>query len=364
MYEHDRKFKIVVPENYTGRLDAFLYEFLPRDFSLSRSKIKAHIQNGSLMRENTLIFEPSKKVKPNEVFLFTIPKLKSSKVVPQDIPLEIIYEDKYILVINKPSGLVVHPGSGVSEGTLINALLFICGSSIANVGSSKRPGIVHRLDKLTSGLLVVAKTEKAYQGLIPQFANHSITRQYHALVWGSIERSFDKLKASFVDVEKNADHFKFSSQIGRHPFDRKKMSVLERGGKSAISKFREIDSFNHDGKLTTSLVKCELETGRTHQIRVHLSHLGNPIIGDPVYGKKFKRSVFHSDESTFLTGFERQALHATSLGFNHPISEEYVEFKVKPPEDFSNLLRYLSKSTKPTKNIDCNTNSNYAFLLE
>ncbi len=337
----DPLIKLVVPEGFSGRLDSFLHGYLPQNLDLSRSKIKAHILSGNVWLHNEQVTEVAKKLKPFETISFLIPKPKVSEIIPQNLDLDIIFEDQHILVINKPAGMVVHPGSGVSDGTLVNALLYHCGDKISSVGGFSRPGIVHRLDKLTSGVLVVAKTERAYQKLVPQFANHSIIRRYSAIIWGQLKRSFKDGNNTGTSFSNDGDKVRICSNIGRHPYDRKKMSVLTRKGKIAISKFREENKFFIDGDKCASLIECELETGRTHQIRVHLSYIGNPIIGDPTYGRKQKISSAINSKMKVLQDFKRQALHASFLGLKHPVTKKLLSFEAGPPEDFKNVLQIL-----------------------
>ena len=332
---------LVVPENFSGRLDTFLQGSLPEKLSLSRSKVKSFILSGNVGRGDKYVRDPSKKVKSMEKFWFLLPEIKVSKIEPQNIDLDIVFEDADVLVVNKSAGMVVHPGSGVSDQTLVNALLYHCGNKISTVGSCDRPGIVHRIDKLTSGVLVVAKTEKAYQGLIPQFADHSIFRRYIAITWGRIKKNLRDHKNSNLKYSYGEDQYSLCTNIGRHGSDRKKMAVLKVGGKTAISKFREKKHFSMKGISLASLIECELETGRTHQLRVHLSHIGNPIIGDPTYGKRHKVSINLNEEVKKMREFKRQALHASVLGFKHPVSKEFMVFKAEPPEDLKSLLEML-----------------------
>jgi len=247
----------------------------------------------------------------------------------QDIPLHVVYEDKDLIVIEKPAGLVVHPAAGNPDGTLVNALIAHCGASLSGVGGVARPGIVHRLDKDTSGLLVAAKTQRAMGSLAKQFANHTIERAYHAVVWGAP-------RAGEGVVE---------GQIGRNPFDRKRMAVLRGGGKEARTRYRLIEKFGDPDKPFASLIECRLETGRTHQIRVHLTHLGHPLIGDPSYGKSRQapRPKTTAQEVAFAaaTNFPRQALHAFILGFQHPTLHKTMRFESPWPADLAELISAL-----------------------
>ena len=240
-----------------------------------------------------------------------------------------VYEDKDLIVIEKPAGLVVHPAAGNPDGTLVNALIAHCGTSLSGVGGVARPGIVHRLDKDTSGLLVAAKNERAMGSLAKQFANHTIERAYHAIVWGAP-------RAGNGIVE---------GQIGRNPFDRKRMAVLRGGGKQARTRYRLVEKFGDPGKPFASLIECRLETGRTHQIRVHLTHIGHPLIGDPSYGKSRQapRAKSTAQEVAFAaaSNFPRQALHAYILGFQHPTLHKTMRFESRWPADLAELISAL-----------------------
>lgn len=232
----------------------------------------------------------------------------------EDIPLDIVFEDKHVIVIDKQAGLVVHPAAGNRDGTLVNALIAHCGNTLPGIGGELRPGIVHRIDKDTTGLMVVAKTEKAHTSLGKQFAAHAVTRVYKALVWG-----VPRLLAGTIDAD-----------LGRSPLNRQKVAVLRIGGKPARTHYKVVETFG----ATAALVECRLETGRTHQVRVHMAHLGHPLIGDPVYGRP--RSI-----PGLALGIERQALHAAVLGFHHPGLDRPVLFESELPLDFSETLEKL-----------------------
>ena len=253
----------------------------------------------------------------------------------QDIPLEVIYEDKDLIVINKPAGLVVHPAAGNPDGTLVNALIAHCGEKNLAIGGEARPGIVHRLDKDTSGLLVAAKTERAMASLAKQFANHTIERAYNAVIWGAPRDATGLIE----------------SQIGRSPFDRKRMTVLRAGGKRAATRYKVIEKFGPAERAFASLIECRLETGRTHQIRVHLTHLGHPLIGDPHYGRQRTPPRGKSDAETkaftLAATFPRQALHAFVLGFQHPSLHKTLRFEAPWPADFAELVAALKGLNKP-----------------
>jgi 23S rRNA pseudouridine1911/1915/1917 synthase len=315
----------VVAEPQAGlRLDRFLADALP---ALSRSRLQGLIALGAVSRGAATIRDPNSRVKPGETYEVAIPEAAPAAPQGQDIPLTIVYEDDDVIVIDKPAGLVVHPAAGNPDGTLVNALIAHCGKSLIGIGGEMRPGIVHRLDKDTSGLLVAAKNERAMKSLAKQFAAHAVDRAYNAVVWGA-PRAGDGI------VE---------GQIGRSPFDRKRMAVLRGGGKEARTRYRVIERFGP--RPFASLVECRLETGRTHQIRVHLTHLGHPLIGDQTYGRAHAapRPKTEAEAVAYQAAdaFPRQALHAWLLGFFHPTLQKPMRFERAWPEDFSNLVNAL-----------------------
>ena len=281
------------------------------------------------------IRDANTRVKPQQEYVVAVPPPAPALPEAQDIPLKVVHEDDELIVIEKPPGLVVHPAAGNPDGTLVNALIAHCGPSLKGIGGVARPGIVHRLDKDTSGLLVAAKTERAMRSLAKQFANHTIERAYHAVVWGSP-------RAGTGIVE---------GQIGRNPFDRKRMAVMRSGGKEARTRYRVLETFGPKGRPFASLVECRLETGRTHQIRVHLTHLGHPLIGDPSYGRARQppRAKNESEAKAFATAgeFPRQALHAFVLGFQHPTKHKTMRFESAWPADFAGLVAALRSLNAP-----------------
>jgi 23S rRNA pseudouridine1911/1915/1917 synthase len=314
------------------RLDRFLAAALP-DFS--RSRLQQLLESGAVSLGAATIKDANHRVKPGDGFTVTVPPTAPAVPQGQDIPLEVVYEDRDLIVINKPAGLVVHPAAGNPDGTLVNALIAHCGTDALAIGGEARPGIVHRLDKDTSGLLVAAKTERAMASLAKQFANHTIERAYNAVVWGAPRDSTGMIE----------------SQIGRSPFDRKRMAVLRGGGKLARTRYKVLEKFGPGDRPFASLIECRLETGRTHQIRVHLTHLGHPLIGDPQYGRSRTAPRGKSDAElhafSAAAGFSRQALHAFVLGFQHPSLHKTLRFEAPWPADFADLvaaLRGLNKS--------------------
>jgi 23S rRNA pseudouridine1911/1915/1917 synthase len=317
----------VSPEVAGDRLD----RFLPRQFpQLSRARFQTLIANGCVTVEGAPVTETRRKVKAGEHVVVRLPPAVAAEPQPETIDLDIIYEDDALIVIDKPAGLVVHPAAGHETGTLVNALIAHCGESLSGIGGVRRPGIVHRLDKDTSGLLVVAKTDAAHKGLSEQFAAHGrdgrLERVYLAVVWGAPER-----KRGTIDAP-----------IGRHGIMREKMSVAHRpDARQAVTHYEVERSFGTPP--VASLIRCRLETGRTHQIRVHMAHLGHPLLGDETYGKGFKSSIHKlpQEAQAALKALNRQALHAAVLGFEHPLTGEAMHFESEPPADLAALLAAL-----------------------
>ena len=315
------------------RLDHFLAVSCPE---LSRSRLQGLITTGAVTLGGQTIKDPNKRVKPEDAVIVVIPPPTPAEPQAQNIPLVIVYEDTDLIVIDKPVGLVVHPAAGNLDGTLVNALLAHCGGDLPGIGGVARPGIVHRLDKDTSGLLVAAKTERAMRSLAKQFAAHSVERAYNAVVWGA-PRAGEGL------VEGN---------LGRNPFDRKRMAVLRGQGKHARTRYRMLEHFGTGEKPFAALVECRLETGRTHQIRVHLAHIGHPLIGDSTYGRSRAAPRAKTPEEVAAyeaaTNFPRQALHAGLLGFFHPTKQTTMRFESAWPEDFAGLVTSL-RSLSPAR---------------
>jgi 23S rRNA pseudouridine1911/1915/1917 synthase len=317
----------VASESDAGqRLDRVLAAALN---DLSRARLQALIASGAVSLQGKPVKDGNHRVKAGETYKVVIPPATPARPVGQDIPLTVVYEDKDVIVIEKPPGLVVHPAAGNPDGTLVNALIAHCGDSLVGVGGEARPGIVHRLDKDTSGLLIAAKNERAMGSLAKQFAKHTIERAYHAVVWGA----------------PRAGEGMVEGDIGRNPFDRKRMAVMRSGGKHARTRYRVIETFGAKERPFASLIECRLETGRTHQIRVHLTHLGHPLIGDPSYGKarQAPRAKSPVEEKAFAAAgnFERQALHAYILGFQHPSLHKTMRFESPWPADFAALIEAL-----------------------
>lgn len=311
---------VAIEDGDTGaRLDRLLAARLG---DLSRSRLKALIEQGMVAAADGTARDPSRKVKAGECYIVTLPPPEAAEPDAQDIPLAVVYEDDDLIVIDKPAGMVVHPAPGNPDSTLVNALLAHCGDSLSGIGGVRRPGIVHRIDKDTSGLLVAAKNDLAHAALTEQFAAHSIDRAYLALVWG-------------VPMPPSGD---IAGNIGRSSRDRKKMAVVGSGGKHALTRYRML---GRHGSLA-SLVECRLETGRTHQIRVHMAAIGHPLVGDATYGGRRNRGTTgHDAVKAALSAFPRQALHARELGFRHPRSGERLLFRSTLPKDMRILLDLL-----------------------
>jgi 23S rRNA pseudouridine1911/1915/1917 synthase len=302
------------PAHGGWRLDRALADAVP---TLSRERLKALIRAGAVESGGPPLRDPAVKVKGDECFQVTIPEPRPAHNEPQDIPLKIVFEDDHLLVVDKPAGLVVHPAAGNLDGTLVNALLHHCAGKLSGIGGVARPGIVHRIDKDTSGLLVVAKTDVAHEGLAKQFAAHSIDRRYLAIVSG-----VPKAASGIVDAP-----------LARSAANRKKIAVVEgHRGKRAVTHWKRLEVLNDAG-----LVECRLETGRTHQVRVHMASIGHALLGDPVYGRSGK---MHGKLLKEL-GFHRQALHAIELGFTHPVMKSKLSLSSAMPPDMQELMRAL-----------------------
>jgi 23S rRNA pseudouridine1911/1915/1917 synthase len=298
-----------------GRLDRALAEAVP---SLSRARIQALLDQDALLVDGKPAKDAASKKYQGLAFALSVPAARPDRAEAQDIPLKIVFEDEHLIVVDKPAGLVVHPAAGHADGTLVNALLHHCRGKLSGIGGVQRPGIVHRIDRDTSGLLVVAKSDQAHEGLARLFAKHDIERRYLAVAVGHPTPSAGTI----------------ATQIGRSTTNRKKMAVLPEGkGKQAITHYRTLKQYKE-----ASLIECRLETGRTHQVRVHMAHIGHPLIGDSVYNNRRKAFNFGPNQSYF----DRQALHAVSLGFIHPVTGEKLGFESCLPDDIQLLLTSLS----------------------
>ncbi|MBI4184457.1 MAG: RluA family pseudouridine synthase [Proteobacteria bacterium] len=323
------RLSVTVPPEAAGmRLDRLLAQALP---GLSRTRLKRLIESGLVADEEGTITEPSRRVKPGRTVIVRVPESEPARPRAQAIPLAILYEDEHLIVVDKPVGMAVHPAPGTAEGTLVNALLAHCGDTLSGIGGVRRPGIVHRLDKDTAGVMVVAKTDAAHAGLARQFAERTVERAYHALVWG-------------VPVPSAGE---IAGNIGRSPTNRKKMAVRAEGGKPALTRYRVLRRFGD----TASLIECRLKTGRTHQIRVHLADKGHPVVGDPLYGRRrpIRLRTLPAEVRSALEGARTQALHAYFIGFCHPGTGKWMMFRSDSPSLFKMLLDKLEKFDKMWK---------------
>ncbi len=314
--------QITATESQSGqRVDRFLAAALPE---MSRSRVKQFIEEGRVLRDGVVLTQPAEPVRAGSTYTLHHPAPVAATPQPQTIAFPILFEDDDLIVLDKPAGLVVHPAPGNEDGTLVNALLAHCGDSLPGIGGERRPGIIHRLDKDTSGVMVVAKTELALTTLSEAFASRDLDRAYLALCWG-------------VPSPTNGE---IEGPIGRDPRDRKRMAVVERGGKYALTRYRTLAAAG----TAASLLECRLATGRTHQIRVHLSQHGLPIVGDPVYLRRIPAvsRTLAPDLRDTLLDFPRQALHAARLGFTHPRTGAALSFTTPPPADMQTLLDRLA----------------------
>ncbi len=328
----------VEPEAAGTRLDKYLTEALgskAADEPLSRARLKTLLDEGRVSRIESgaakTLADASYRVKEGEEFTVDVPAPVDARPQAQDIPLDIVFEDKDLIVVMKPAGLVVHPAAGNYDLTLVNALLAHCGATLSGIGGERRPGIVHRLDKDTSGLMVVAKNDRTHRALSEQFAAHGrdgkLTRAYTALVWGQPLPKVGRVEAN----------------INRSKTNRSKMAVVKHGGREAITHYKVGESFGEP--TVVSLVECRLETGRTHQIRVHMTSIGHPVLADQTYGgaQKTRRARLPLEAQTALDELGRQALHAHHLGFEHPTTLEMLGFDAPPPADMSKLIKALKR---------------------
>jgi len=300
-----------------------------RDKSISRTRIKNLILNDKLKLNNIIVRSPSKKVNTGDELKLKIPKPKEPSLKPYNYKLEIIYEDKDLLIIDKPSGIIMHPGAGNYDQTIVNALINYDKDSLSNIGDELRPGIVHRIDKNTSGLIVIAKNNETHEHLSKQFSKHTVIREYQLLIWGKLRPSFGRIDTFITRSSKN----------------RQLMEVSRSKGRRAITNYKTLEIFENDTTPTLSLVECKLETGRTHQIRVHMSFLGNSIVGDDKYKKKIKKfKNINANIENLILNLNRQFLHAKTLGFIHPRTKKEIHFSSNLPDELKSLLKMLKNS--------------------
>ena len=318
--------KFLITNQYMGeRLDIVLVKLIP---NLSRSNLKKIIEQKLVKINNSIIVSPSKKLKVDDCVEINLVPKDEVKILPANIKLDVVHEDKDVLIINKPAGMVVHPGAGNHNKTMVNALIYKYKKKLSNINGTVRPGVVHRIDKNTSGLLVVAKNNIVHADLSKQFSSHTIKRKYQALSWGILRPLSGRIE----------------TLIGRSRKNRQLMSVTEISGKKAITNYTTVKVFEVKDVPKISFIECELETGRTHQIRVHMAYKGCSLIGDQQYGKKnLKFKKINEEFADKLKVLNRQALHAKSLGFIHPTSNKLINFESKLPKDFKKILDLLDK---------------------
>jgi 23S rRNA pseudouridine1911/1915/1917 synthase len=336
----ERRFSFVVAADAAGmRLDRYLAEQMEASSAhLSRTRLKSLIEEGCVAVGGEVVTSASQRLAADESVVLIVPPAQPAEPKAENIAIDVVYEDSHLLVVDKPAGLVVHPASGHETGTLVNALIAHCGASLSGIGGVKKPGIVHRLDKDTSGLLVVAKTDTAHKGLARLFEDHGrklhLVREYQAFVWGVPDRAHGVVEAP----------------VGRHVTQREKMAVTKpERGRDAITHWEVVANFG-----VATLVACRLETGRTHQIRVHMAHIGHPLIGDKTYGAGFKtKAALLSGEARMaVKTLDRQALHAATLGFEHPVTREALLFQSRLPADLAALRAVLEISSGESRNRD------------
>ncbi len=324
-----------------ARLDKALARDLPEGAELSRTRLARLIAAGAVSRGGQLVTDASARVEEGETYLIAVPEPVEPETRPEAIPLTVVFEDADLLVVDKAAGMVVHPAPGAATGTLVNALLHHCGEGLRGVGGLGRPGLVHRIDKDTTGLLVVAKTVRAHSGLAAQFAAHSTTRRYLALVHGVPDPADPRLRGVPGAVWEAGATLRLTTLIDRHPTDRQRQAVTQGRGRPAVTRARVTARYGSPPAL--AVLDCWLETGRTHQIRVHMAHAGHALVGDPVYGghRRASARALGTQAAAAVDAFPRQALHAATLGFVHPVSGAGLTFEAPLPADLAALIAAL-----------------------
>ena len=324
-----------------SRLDKALAAHAPDGASLSRSRLARLIAEGAVRVDGATARDPAARPEPGAEVEITLELRARDDLGAEAIPLDVLHEDADVIVIDKPAGLAVHPAPGTPAGTLVNALMWHCGDSLSGIGGEERPGIVHRLDKNTSGVIVAAKSDRAHQGLAAQFATHSVERLYRAVVHGRPDAAEPRLMGLPGVSEERGGVLRIEAPLGRNPHDRQRQAVVKSGGKRAVTRARVAESFGTPP--AAALLECWLETGRTHQIRVHMAHVGHGLIGDPLYGgrRRLAARALPAGAAEAAAAFPRQALHAAVLGFRHPVSGEAMRFTAPLPPDMAALLATL-----------------------
>ncbi|MFT7369228.1 MAG: 23S rRNA pseudouridine1911/1915/1917 synthase [Octadecabacter sp.] len=323
------------------RMDKALALNVPLDASLSRSRLMRLLAEGAVKINGVVVTDPRAKPVEGDTVEILVEIADDYHVLPENIPLDVVFEDDDLIVINKPTGMVVHPAPGTPGSTLVNALLHHCGDALSGVGGEKRPGIVHRIDKETSGLLVVAKTDRAHHGLAAQFEAHTVERHYRAICYGVPDSNDPRVRGIKGASFEPGNILKLQTQLARHKHDRQKQAVIWHNGRHAVTRARVVQQLGNPA--VAAVMDCWLETGRTHQIRVHLTHAGHGLIGDPTYGgrRKLSEKVVGEAGRVAAYTFPRQALHAATLGFRHPVSKEMLRFEAPMPSDMVDLIAAL-----------------------
>jgi 23S rRNA pseudouridine1911/1915/1917 synthase len=337
----------VIAENPPARLDKALSRDVPPDASLSRSRLARLIADGAVTLNGAVVTDARAQVATGDAVAVTVEAAVESHIVGQVIPLSVVFEDADLIVIDKPAGMVVHPAPGSRDGTLVNALIAHCGDTLSGVGGQMRPGIVHRIDKDTSGLLVVAKSDRAHHGLAAQFAAHTVQRRYLAVCHGVPDQNDPRLHGIKGTSFDPGNILKIQTMLGRHKTDRQRQAVSFHAGRHAVTRARIVQPLGVPA--VAALIECWLETGRTHQIRVHMAHCGHALIGDPTYGGRRKlaaKAVGEAGAAAALA-FPRQALHAATLGFEHPVTGKTMEFAAPLPAEMIELVAALGGSGEP-----------------
>jgi 23S rRNA pseudouridine1911/1915/1917 synthase len=330
------------PDRLDKALAAAAAHALPEGEAPSRSRIMRLLTEGAVTLDGRAVTDGKARPEPGAAYDIALPEAVEIEARPEPIPLMIVHEDADLIVIDKPAGMVVHPAPGSWSGTLVNALLYHCADTLSGIGGARRPGIVHRIDKDTSGLLVVAKSDRAHRGLAAQFADHSVTRRYLAVVHGLPDAGDPRLRGTPGLSPEPGGVLRIATNLDRHASDRQRQAVVEGRGRHAITRFRVMQAFGQPP--VAALVECWLETGRTHQIRVHLAHAGHGLVGDPVYGGRrvISARAVGDAAANMARDFPRQALHAGLLGFDHPATGERMEFSAPLPPDMAALVQALS----------------------
>lgn len=333
----DGSLVVTIGEGAPIRLDKALAAAVPEEATLSRSRLMRMIAEGAVFRDGQAVTDPKAKVVEGEVYTLRLDPAVEVETLAEDIPLSVVWEDADLIVIDKPAGMVVHPAPGTPAGTLVNALLHHCGDTLSGIGGERRPGIVHRIDKDTTGLLVVAKSDRAHHGLARQFEDHSVTRHYLAVVHGMPSGTDPRLRGLRGISFEPGGILRIATHLARHKTDRQRQAVVWDQGRHAVTRAHVVEGFAGQA----ALVDCWLETGRTHQIRVHLAYAGHGLVGDQTYGGKKRLGAVLGQAAVVGNSFPRQALHAATLGFDHPVTGERLEFSSPLPADMAALIEAL-----------------------